>query len=252
MTDKPKRPTVVLIPGTLCDGRMFALQARVLRQHATVHLASYRHMKDIDSWIAKLLQHLPPTFSVAGFSLGGLLALELLRRAPERIDRLALIASNAQPGSPKGQKRSAWLHKMWLARGAGVVARHVKPAYFHHEAKRRQHQEMVLQMAVQTPKRSAFAQFAWAASRPAGFDALQAFSGPTLVVSGKQDRLCPPAWQKAMRNAQPGLTQIELERCGHFVPLESPAKLNSALIRWLNQPVAHIKCAQTAIISGVI
>ena len=243
MTAKSKRPTVVLIPGTLCDGRMFARQLRILRQHATVYLASYRAMKDVDSWTAGLLHRLPATFSVAGFSLGGLLALELLRRAPERIDRLALIGSNAQAGSAKGQKRSAWLHKMWLARGAGVVARHVKPAYFHHEAKRRQHQQRVLQMAMQTPQRSAFAQFAWAANRPQGFDALKAFTGPLLAVAGQQDRLCPPAWQQAMHSAQPAMVRIELARCGHFVPLESPAKLNTALVHWLNRPLAHTNSA---------
>lgn len=243
MTTDTSRPALVLIPGTLCDERMFARQVRALRQHATVHLASFHHMKDVDSWIRGLLHRLPPRFSVAGFSLGGLMALELLRRAPERIDRLGLIASNAQPGSAKGQKRSAWLHKLWLARGAAVVARHVKPAYFHHEVKRRQHQQQVLKMALQTPQRSAFAQFAWAANRPQGFDALQAFRGPMLAVSGAQDRLCPPAWQHAMKAAQPALVHQELARCGHFVPLESPAKLNTALIHWLNRPLAHTNIA---------
>ena len=241
------KPCLVLIPGTLCDGRMFLHQLRALRQHATVYCAGYEHLHDVDSWITHLLCQLPPTFSVAGFSLGGLMALELLRRAPERIDRLALIASNAQPGSAKGQKRSAWLHKMWLARGAGVVARHVKPAYFHHEAKRRRHQQRVLQMALQTPQRSAFAQFAWAASRPQGFDALQGFTGPLLAVAGEHDRLCPPAWQQAMHSVQPAMVRIELERCGHFVPLESPAKLNSALIHWLNTPINTTNTAQAAI-----
>ena len=239
MTASAIRPALVLIPGTLCDGRMFARQMRVLRQHATVHLASYRHLHDVESWIHHLLQGLPPRFSVAGFSLGGLIALEVLRRAPERIDRVALIASNAQPGSARGQRRSAWLHKLWLDSGASVVARHVKPGYFHHEAKRSQYQQQVLQMAVQTPRRSAFAQFAWAANRPQGFDALKAFDGPLLAVSGAQDRLCPPAWQKAMKAAQPALVHRELVRCGHFVPLESPAKLNSALIDWLNQPLSQ-------------
>ncbi len=233
------KPALVLIPGTLCDCRMFKRQMRALQRHAVIFCADYTDLRDIDSWISRLLQRLPPRFSVAGFSLGGLMALELLRRAPKRVDRLAMIASNAEAGSAKGQRRSAWLHKLWLARGAAVVAQHVKPAYFHHEAKRRLYQQRVLQMAVQTPQRSAFAQFAWAASRPQGFDALKAFDGPLLAVSGQQDRLCPPAWQKAMQDAQPAMKRIELAHCGHFVPLESPAKLDSALIHWLNSPLAH-------------
>ena len=239
MTFVAVKPTLVLLPGTLCDGRMFTRQLRALRPHAAVQCASYRHLRDVHDWATRLLRDLPPTFSVAGFSLGGLLALELLRRAPERIERLALIGSNAQAGSAKGQRRSAWLHKLYLARGAAVVAQHVKPAYFHFEAKRRAHQDLVLQMALQTPQRSAFAQFDWAAQRPAGFAALKAFKGPVLGIAGAHDRLCPPVWQRAMQNAQPAIRRIELARCGHFVPLESPAQLNCALIRWLNIPLAQ-------------
>ena len=237
------KPCLVLLPGTLCNASMFKRQTRELRQHARLQLVDYSAMRDVASWTTRLLGQLPPTFSIAGFSLGGLLALELLRRAPERIDRLALIASNAQPGSAKGQRRSAWLHKLWREHGPAEVAKHVKPAYFHHEAKRRQHQQLVMGMALQTPQRAALAQFAWAANRPQGFDALKAFTGPMLAIAGKQDRLCPPEWQQAMQKAQPALLRIELARCGHFVPLESPAKLNTALIHWLNRPIDHINIA---------
>ena len=239
MTAAMARPQLLLLPGTLCDKRMFALQARALRSCAVLHPADYVKLRDVDSWMRRLLPSLPPRFSVAGFSLGGLLALELLRRVPERIERLALIASNAQAASPLGKRRSAWLHKLHLARGAAVVAKHVKPAYFHHEAKRRQYEQLVLRMAVQTPQRSAFAQFDWAADRPDGFAALRAFGGPVLVVAGAQDRLCPPAWQHAMQSAQPAIRLVQLPRCGHFVPLESPAQLSNALIQWLDQPVAQ-------------
>lgn len=231
------KPVLVLIPGTLCDARMFWRQLRALRRYACVYCADYTELRNIDSWMARLLERLPARFSVAGFSLGGLMALELLRRAPERVDRLALIGSNAQAGSAQGKRRSAWLHKLWHERGAEVVAKHVKPAYFHHEAKRRRYQELVLSMAVQTSRCAAFAQFAWAADRPQGFDVLRSFTGPLLAVSGQQDRLCPPAWQQAMQLAQPSMVSMVLPRCGHFVPLESPAKLNNALVRWLNMPV---------------
>lgn len=246
------KPFLLLIPGTLCDARMFARQSRALRSSAVVHCADYTHLRDVSSWIDRLLKRLPPTFSVAGFSLGGLLALEMLRRAPQRIDRVALISSNAQAASPKGARRSAWLHKLWQERGAGVVAKHVKPAYFHHEAKRRTHQQRVLGMALKTPWHSAFAQFDWAANRPQGFDALQAFAGPLLAVAGAKDRLCPPAWQRAMQQVQPRMTVVELQRCGHFVPLESPAQLNHALIHWLNKPVAASTQELTAITLGVL
>ncbi len=228
-----------MIPGTLCDERMFFKQARALKAHARIVHAGYARLRRLDDWAAELLGHLPERFSVAGFSLGGLMALELLRRAPDRIERLALIASNAQGGSLNGRRRSAWLRRLWLERGPAEVARHVKPAYFHHERKRRAHQRLVFDMALRTPQRAAFAQFVWAAERPDGRDAVRSFRGPLLAVSGANDRLVPRTWQQALCAAQPRTRWIELPRCGHFLPLEAPGQLREALIQWINMPAAQ-------------
>jgi pimeloyl-ACP methyl ester carboxylesterase len=227
-------PCLLMLPGTLCDHRLFARQRRALRGMARMVVVDYAELGAPDQWIETLLRRLPPRFSVAGFSLGGLWALELLRRAPQRIERLAMIASNAQPASQAGRRKSAWLRKMWLERGPAEVARHVKPAYFHHEAVRRRHAELVRSMALRTPRRTAFAQFAWAAQRPDGRGALAAFQGPLLLVSGAKDKLCPPDWQRAMWAAQPHARWLELPRVGHFVPLEAGAQLNHALRRWMS------------------
>lgn len=227
------RPCLLLLAGTLCDRRVFARLKRRLRSVAQVQVIDYAELGAPARWMDTLLRRLPPRFAVAGFSLGGLCALELLRRAPGRVERLAMIASNAQPASPAGQRRSAWLRRMWRDRGPGEVARHVKPAYFHHEAQRRRHARLVHAMALATPQRTAFAQFRWAAERPDGRAALAGFEGPLLLVSGARDRLCPPAWQQAMCAAQPRARWIELPRVGHFVPLEAPAALEAALRRWL-------------------
>jgi pimeloyl-ACP methyl ester carboxylesterase len=248
------RPVLVLLPGTLCDARVFDAIKRKLRAQMQVLCINYAHMKNVHHWLASLLKQLPPTFHVAGFSLGGLLALELVRLAPERVQGIALIASNAQAASYRAQRKSAWLRRMWLARGAGLVAQHVKPAYFHHEAKRRQHERLVYDMALRTPQRSAFEEFAWAAKRPSSLPTLQDFAGSMLAISGEKDRLCPPAWQRAMQAAQPRMQWHEIERCGHFVPLEAPARLSHCLTHWIfqsNQPLAGIEYARPAINLGV-
>jgi pimeloyl-ACP methyl ester carboxylesterase len=222
-----------MLPGTLCDDRIFSVQRRRLRGHAHLVCASYQGLKNRSVWLQELLRRMPDKFYIAGFSLGGLLALELLRMAGSRVQGLALIASNAQAASEKSKRNSAWLRRMWLDRGPSEVARHVKPAYFHHEAKRRKHERLVFDMALQTPRRSAFEEFAWAAQRPSGLQTLREFEGKLLAISGKQDRLCPPAWQRAMLVAQPHMQWREIERCGHFLPLEAPAQLTQALLAWL-------------------
>ncbi len=195
--------------------------------------ASYSRMKDRSCWLAQILAQMPEHFYVAGFSLGGLMALELLRIAPERIEGLALIASNAQPASLLAKRKSTKLRRLWLDRGPSAVAKQVKSTYFHYEAKRRQHQQLVFDMALRTPRRSAFEEFEWAAERPSSLRDLTQFGGKLLAISGAKDRLCPPVWQRTMQVAQPRMQWIEIARCGHFLPLEAPAALSSELKNWI-------------------
>lgn len=221
-----------MLPGTLCDERLFARTARALRSVARVRALGYRELRGPD-WCDSLLARLPERFMLAGFSLGGLWALELLRRAPGRVQGLALVASNGEPASRSGWRRSARLWRDWRSAGAAAVARGLKPQYFHHEHQRRRHARLVREMAEATPARAARAQFDWAARRPAGLPTLARSGVPLLVVSGAADRLCPPRLQRRIVAVRPDARWVELPRCGHFVPLEAPAALGRALGHWL-------------------
>ena len=227
------KPTLLLLPGTLCDARIFRHQCRVLRDVADLRALDYARLDRSGAWLDRLLGELPEQFSVAGFSLGGLWALELLRRAPQRVQRLALIASNARPASGHARRRSASQWRVWQRQGPAAVARGAKPAYFHHPSQRQRHGPLVRAMADGTPRQVARAEFAWAASRPDSLPALHDFGGPLLLVSGEHDRLCPAAWQREMLQAQPAARWLELPRVGHFVPLEAPGRLSLALRQWL-------------------
>ena len=227
------KPTLLLLPGTLCDARIFRHQCRVLRDVADLRALDYARLDRSGAWLDRLLGELPEQFSVAGFSLGGLWALELLRRAPQRVQRLALIASNARPASGHARRRSASQWRVWQSQGPAAVARGAKPAYFHHPSQRQRHGPLVRAMADGTPRQVARAEFAWAAARPDSLPALHDFGGPLLLVSGEHDRLCPAAWQREMLQAQPAARWLELPRVGHFVPLEAPGRLSLALRQWL-------------------
>jgi len=98
-------PCLVMLAGTLCDERVFARQRRALRGVARLVLVDYSRLGLVQQWASRLLRQLPPKFSVAGFSLGGRWALELLRQAPRRIERVAMIASNAQGASAPGRRK---------------------------------------------------------------------------------------------------------------------------------------------------
>jgi pimeloyl-ACP methyl ester carboxylesterase len=227
------KPTLLLLPGTLCDARIFRHQCRALRDVADLRALDYARLDRSGAWLDRLLGELPEQFSIAGFSLGGLWALELLRRAPQRVQRLALIASNARPASGHARRRSASQWRVWQSQGPAAVARGAKPAYFHHPSQRQRHGPLVRAMADGTPRHVARAEFAWAAARPDSLPALHDFGGPLLLVSGEHDRLCPAAWQREMQQAQPAARWVELPRVGHFVPLEAPGRLSLALRQWL-------------------
>ena len=228
-----ERPCLVLIAGTLCDARVFDRQVRCLRTRARIVVFDYRSLRGGADWLAAQTRHLPPRFSVAGFSLGGLWALELLRAMPERIERLAMIASNAEAGTQRARQRSSAMWRLWRSEGAADVARCLKPTYFHSASQRSRHARLVRDMAQATPGRAARAQFDWAAGRPAGHDELARSSAPLLIVSGARDGLCPRALQQRMRATRPDARWVELPRCGHFVPLEAAAALSRLLEAWL-------------------
>ncbi len=233
----PALPCVVMLPGTLCDGRIFAHQARALRGRARVIRLDYSRLVDRQQWTSHLLATLPARFSIVGFSLGGLWALELLRIAPERIERIALVASNALAASARSGRKSAAFWKLWRDHRSGPmgVADSAKPAYFHARRRRLQHATLVRDMAQRTGSAAAHAEFGWAAERPSGHAALAAFDGPLLVVGGSHDKLCPPAFQRDITRAQPRAEWLQIERCGHFIPLEAPVALSRALTRWIGQ-----------------
>jgi len=183
---------------------------------------------------------------VAGFSLGGLWALELLRLAPERIEGLALIASNAEAGSAHARRRSKALWRLGQHRGIKPLVRQLKPAYFHHPRLRRRHAALVADMARRTPPTTLRAQLEWAAVRREALAVLQHSSQRLMVVSGAQDGLCPPRMQRRIVAARPDAEWFELPQCGHFIPLERPATLSAPMARWIRSGATTLRSCRVS------
>jgi pimeloyl-ACP methyl ester carboxylesterase len=234
------RPCLVLLPGTLCDAALFRAQVRDLRGRATVRCVDLHglgaHAGQAGDWTDALLRELPPRFSLVGFSLGGLLALEILRRAPERVERLALVASNAEAATRRARRRGQAQQLAWRQGGGLAVVRRLLPLYLPVPRRRARHAPVIQRMARETPTAAALAQFDWAARRPDGHAVLAAHPAPLLVVSGADDRLCPRALQQRVVATRADAHWVELRRCGHFIPLEQPRQLSRLLAQWLAAP----------------
>ena len=230
------RESLVMIPGTLCDERIFAHQARNLKRQYNVILVDYKSLRNTDNWSYELLAKLPPNFSILGFSLGGIWAIELLRLAPQRINRLALVASNAEPASRSSTQRSKEMWAHWKSSGPKSVIANASKKYFHYPKDFKKHFPLLEDMAVKTKTRAAKSCFEWASSRTSGYQIISNFKNPVLLVSGQKDYLCPKKLQKKMAQENSSTTWIEIPRCGHFITLEQPKKLTQLIQNWLNLP----------------
>lgn len=215
------------LPGTLCDARLFApmqkawsaLSFRPAMRIADLH--GLRHARQ--AWWAAQLEGLPARFDVLGFSLGGLLAFELLAQAPERVRRLVLMASNPMAGTPAHAQRVALQRAHWRDRGAAAVAGQMVA-----EASPRAASAIlpvVQQMAQATPGPAFVAQGDLNASRPDGIPVLTHWPGELLLISGQDDPWCGADKQALMRQARADAQWIELPDCGHYLPLEQPHRL---------------------------
>lgn len=227
-------PTL-LVPGLLCSEEIFGPQLPVLWPHGPVMIANTLHGDTLVQMAAQILATAPPTFALAGVSMGGYLAFEILRQAPQRVSRLALICTSARPDTPE---QSAGRRKMvaqaravgferFCALGADALthpSRKGDPELNAISAR------MGLAVGMEGFARQTEAVIARPDSRPL----LSAITVPTAIIVGDADPLTPPALSKEMAGLIPQARLTIAKDCGHVVTLERPAELNAALAAWLD------------------
>lgn len=233
-----ERPSLVLLPGTLCDERLFAPCLKRLRRalpHWDVRVIDFGGLEAGPStWARRVWAGLPHQTCLLGFSLGGIAAVQLMREAPHRALAVALVASTAESGSRRGQMRARRQWGRWMSGGPAGVVRGLMPAYFSQGRSRARHASTLGRMADDTAGDLARAQFDWAARRAAGHEVLASHEAPLLIVSGQCDGLCPRPTQRRILRSRPDASWIEMRHAGHFLPLERPAALARHVACWLN------------------
>jgi pimeloyl-ACP methyl ester carboxylesterase len=222
--------TVLLLPGTLCTGAIFEHQIKTLEALAPrVEVVQFRHESSIEEMAAMVVRRIPSgvAVAIAGFSMGGMVALALARQAPGKIAKLALINSNHHGDRPERRaRRLAQLAATTDDELPGLIERDYLPR------QAPEHRALILQMARELGLDCFRAQTAALAGRQNASGTLRALDCPTLIIGSTEDPLCPPAVQTEMHRMVEHSDLLLLDNCGHFSTLERPTEVSHALCNW--------------------
>lgn len=224
---------LLLLPGMMCDQRLWRPQLEAL--DARCRVGDLTRGESIEAIAADLLADLPTRFALAGLSMGGIVAFEMWRRAPERIERLALLDTNFRADPPERRRlRNEQIVRVAAGQLESVLRDELKPNYLaaSHRADTRLLDE-VLAMGMELGPTVFERQSKALRDRPDSSATLATIDCPALVLCGSEDSLCPVALHEEMAAAIPGAELCVIEDCGHLATLEQPGAVNGALARWL-------------------
>jgi pimeloyl-ACP methyl ester carboxylesterase len=229
---------LVLLPGNMCDERLWTSVAPSLREHGhAVRHADLARQSSISEMAEAVLADLPEgQFVAIGFSMGAIVALEVARLVPDRLAGLVLIALNASADLPeRSTARPGQQQRVAAGELARVVADELRPHYF---AAANRHDadllRLIMQMALDLGPAVFIRQSEALRTRPDLRPVLRRLAVPTLLLCGAEDALCPPEWHHAWAERIGARARLEIiEGAGHLLPLERPVQTSEALLGWL-------------------
>ncbi|MEO0521725.1 MAG: alpha/beta fold hydrolase [Pseudomonadota bacterium] len=225
---------LVLIPGMMCDERLFQPQVAAFSSKRPVTVVVPKGSSSMAGLAQAVLATAPPRFALAGLSLGGIVAMQIIRQAPERVSRVALLDTNPLPDPPdKAPIREAQVEK--VRRGAldEVMRDEMKPNYLADGPAKQDILDLCMQMANALGPEVFAMQSQAVQTRPDQSDTLRGVTVPALVLCGQEDRLCPVERHELMHDLIPESELVVIPCAGHLPTLEQPNRTNEALQAWL-------------------
>lgn len=233
-----KRIPLVLIPGMMCDGRLFAAQIDALSSIADIHIAAI-YEADTMAEIGRQVFDASPfnRFAVAGLSMGGIVAMELLKQEPDRISGLALLDTNhLEETAERRTLRQPQIKQALDGQLRSMLIEEMKPSYLApRNRKDNKLLDKVLRMGMDLGPEVFRRQSLALRDRPDYAETLARFKRPAMVLCGRHDTLCPVSRHGEIAALMPQSRLVVLEDCGHLSTMESPDAVNAALINWLGE-----------------
>lgn len=231
--------TLMLLPGLNCDAAVWAPQVAALQGQARCLIPAWGLKDSLTAMAQQVLDEAPTErFSVAGHSMGGRVALEIMRLAPQRVERLALLSTGTNPlaAGEAGEKEKAGrmaLLKIAREQGMRAMAQEWAKGMVHPDRIGGPIFAQVLDMFDRGSAAQYAAQINALLNRPNAASLLPGIQCPTLVLTGREDSWSGPAQHEAMASAIPGAQMVIVEHSGHMCTMEQPQAVNAALADWL-------------------
>jgi len=233
--------TLMLLPGLMCDAAVWAPQVAALKGQADCRIPVWGMRDSLTAMAQQVLDEAPTErFSLAGHSMGGRVALEVMRLAPQRVERLALLDTGTHPlaAGEVGEKEKAGrlaLLKIAQEQGMRSMAAQWARGMVHPDQLDTPLFESVLDMLERSNPQQFAAQIKALLNRRDAAPQLPGISCPTLVLCGQEDNWSGPAQHEGMAAAIPGAQLVIVEHCGHMCTMEQPRAVSEALAGWLTR-----------------
>jgi len=225
---------VVLVPGLNCSARLYAEQIPALWRFGPVMVADHTRDASIAAIAGQILANAPPVFALVGLSLGGYIAFEIMRQAPQRVGRLALLDTSARPDTAElTARRQAPMARARAGKLIEVADESfvffVHPNRYGDVALR----AVVRAMAEETGAEAYLRQQQAIIGRPDSRPMLGAIRCPTVMLVGEQDQGTPPELAREIAAGIAGARLVVVPDCGHLSTLERPQAVTKALVEWM-------------------
>ena len=231
--------SLILIPGLMCDRTVWEPQIRDLSDIANCCVPDHRGLDTLPAMAAAILEQAPATFALAGHSMGGRVAFEVFRQAPERVERLAIFDTRYQPlpaGTAGEQEREGRLKLLAIAKSEGVRAMAQEWVQGMVHPDRKSDPALIPTIVEMFGRKSAQifeAQIHALLNRPDAAPVLAEIRVPTLILCGGQDAWSPPAPHAEMAAKIPSSRLVIVEDSGHMVTMERPEQVSRSMRTWL-------------------
>lgn len=226
--------SLVMIPGLACTGRLFEAQGAALADDFAVSVAQHGRRMTLPADAQAILDDAPERFVLMGLSMGGYLAFEIVRKAPERVERLVLLDTSARPDTPEQTERR--LEQIAMAEDGRLdeVSAALFPLLVHQDRREDAALERIVRRMARDTGPDRFAdQQRVIMSRPDSRPDLASIRCPTLVMVGGGDMLTPPDLAREIADGIDGASLATVPEAGHLSTLEQPETVNRILMDWL-------------------